>query len=109
MYANSSVIDINLVGEGFEGARITDGGALECHTDDNTCCRRIDNPSNGTGGGEWYYPDGTVVPPPGGSIEGSTEQENTRLLDLIVMEWLDQQECTDVRYLGLEESPLPDL
>ena len=67
MYANNSVIDINLVGEGFEGLlRITDGGALECHTDDTTCCRGIDNPPNGTGRGEWYYPDGTVVPPPGG-------------------------------------------
>ena len=65
MYANNSVIDINLVGEGFEGAQITDGGALECHTDDTTCCRGIDNP-NGQGRGEWYYPDGTVVPPPGG-------------------------------------------
>ena len=65
MYANNSVIDINLVGEGFEGAQITDGGALECHTDDTTCCRGKDNPPNGTGRGEWYYPDGTVVPPPG--------------------------------------------
>ena len=65
MYANNSVIDINLVGEGFEGAQITDGGALECHTDDTTCCRGIDNPPNGPGRGEWYYPDGTVVPPPG--------------------------------------------
>ena len=65
MYANNSVIGIALVGEGFEGAQITDGGALECHTDDTTCCRGIDNP-NGTGRGEWYYPDGTVVPPPDG-------------------------------------------
>ena len=65
MYANNSVIDINLVGEGFEGAQITDGGALECHTDDTTCCRRTDNP-DGAGMGEWYYPDGTVVPHPGG-------------------------------------------
>ena len=66
MYANNSVIDINLVGEGFEGAQITDGGALECHTDDITCCRGIDNPPNGTGRGEWYYPNGTLVPRPGG-------------------------------------------
>ena len=65
MYANNSIIDINLVGEGFEGDQITDGGALECHTDDTTCCRGIDNPPNGTGRGEWYYPDGTVVSPPG--------------------------------------------
>ena len=68
MYANNSVIDIHLVGEGFEGAQITDGGALECHTDDTTCCRGTDNP-NGTGRGEWYYPNGTVVPPP--SVNGT--------------------------------------
>ena len=67
VYANNSVIDTNLVGEGFEGAQITNGGALECHTDDTTCCRGVDNP-NGPGRGEWYYPDGTVVPPPGGGI-----------------------------------------
>ena len=65
VYANNSDININLVGEGFKGYQITDGGALECHTDDTTCCRGIDNP-NGTGRGEWYYPNGTVVPPPGG-------------------------------------------
>ena len=64
VYANNSIIDVNLVGKGFEGFQITDGGALECHTDDTTCCRGIDNP-NGPGRGEWYYPDGTVVPPPG--------------------------------------------
>ena len=34
-------------------------------TDDTTCCRGIDNP-DGPGRGEWYYPDGTVVPRPGG-------------------------------------------
>ena len=66
MYPNNSVVDIYLVGEGFEGPKITEGGALECHTDDTTCCRGIDNP-NGPGRGEWYYPNGTVVPPPGGA------------------------------------------
>ena len=65
VYANNSVIDINLVGEGFEEPQITDGGALECHTDDTTCCRAIDNP-DGPGRGEWYYPNGTAVSPPGG-------------------------------------------
>ena len=64
VYANNSVIDINLVGEGFEEPQITDGGALECHTDDTTCCRGRDNP-DGPGRGAWYYPNGTVVPPPG--------------------------------------------
>ena len=67
MYTNNSVIDINLVGEGYPGLKqITDGGALECHTDDITCCRGIDNPPNGTGRGEWYYPNGTVISPPSG-------------------------------------------
>ena len=63
-FANDSVIDINLVGEGYPGYTQFDSGALECHTDDTTCCRGIDNP-NGTGRGDWYYPDGTMVPPPG--------------------------------------------
>ena len=68
MYANNSVVDINLVGEGYPGLIQTNGGALECHTDDTTCCRGIDNP-DGPGRGEWYYPNGTVVPspPPNGS------------------------------------------
>ena len=65
MYTNNTAINIHLIGEGFEGVQITDGGALECHTDDTTCCRGIDNPPNGTGRGEWYYPNGTVIPPPG--------------------------------------------
>ena len=62
VYSNNSVIDINLVGEGFQPSSITAGGALECHTNDTTCCRDIDNP-NGRGKGEWYQPDGTVIPP----------------------------------------------
>ena len=67
-FANNSVIDINLVGEGYPGVPQTDSGALECHTDDITCCRGIDINPNGTGRGEWYYPNGTVVPPPGGDV-----------------------------------------
>ena len=69
VYANNSVIDFNLVGEGYPGIKQTDGGALECHTDDTTCCRGIDNPPNGTGKGEWYYSNGTVVPPPGNNSD----------------------------------------
>ena len=81
VYANNSVIDINLVGEGFEGNQITDGGALECHTDDTTCCRGIDDPPNGVGRGEWYYPNGTVVPPPnsGNSIYRTRDHMVIRL------------------------------
>ena len=62
MYANNSVIDINLVGEGFEGVNITSGGALECHTDDTTCCREVDNP-NRENVGEWFFPNGTKILP----------------------------------------------
>ena len=70
VYTNNSVIDFNLVGEGFEGlSQITDGGALECHTDDITCCRGKDNPPNGAGQGEWYYPNGTPVLPPDGGTQ----------------------------------------
>ena len=69
MYANNITIDIRLVGvgEGFEGDQVTDGGALECHTDNDTCCRKRDHPLNQTASGEWYFPNGTVVPPPGNS------------------------------------------
>ena len=70
VYANNSVINIHLIGEGFPPLPQTDGGALECHTDDTTCCRGVDNP-DGPGRGEWYYPDGTVVPPPGGGGNGT--------------------------------------
>ena len=62
MYANNSVIDINLVGEGFEGVSNTFGGALECHTDDTICCREVDNP-NRENVGEWFFPNGTEIPP----------------------------------------------
>ena len=67
-FANNSDINISLVGEGYPAPNIsqTDSGALECHTDDITCCRGIDMNPNGTGRGEWYFPDGTVVPPAGG-------------------------------------------
>ncbi len=80
MYANNSVIDIKLVGEGFVGAQIFGGGALECHTDDTTCCRGIDDP-NGVGRGEWYYPNRTVVSPPrsGNSIYRTRDHMVIRL------------------------------
>ena len=60
MYANNSVIDINLVGESIGGLPVTAGGALECHTDDTTCCRGTDN-SNGYDKGEWFFPNGTKI------------------------------------------------
>ena len=71
-FVNNSKIDIELVGEGSQ----TDSGALECHTDDTTCCRGIDN-SNGGGRGEWYYPNKTVVPPPGGGSRFYRTRDHT--------------------------------
>ena len=71
---------MNLVGEGYPGVPQTDSGALECHTDDITCCRGRDNP-NGTSRGEWYYPDGTVVPPPTGG-EGFYRTRNHMVIRL---------------------------
>ena len=46
----------------------TPGGlpSLTCHTDLTECCRRSDSlcedPDVSEGRGEWYYPDGRVVP-----------------------------------------------
>ena len=102
MYPNNSVIDVNLVGEGFEGAQITNGGALECHTDDTTCCRGLDNPPNGQGRGEWYYPNGTVVPPPG----NGTELYRTR--DRMVIR-LNQVDGKHVQTLGLYKCEIPGI
>ena len=36
--------------------------SLTCHTDLTKCCRYSDNNFKGSLGGEWYYPDGRVVP-----------------------------------------------
>ena len=70
-FSNNSVIDIILVGEGYPGITQTESGALECHTDDLSCCGGIDNPRpNAPGRGEWYYPDGTIVPPLDNDVDG---------------------------------------
>ena len=47
------------------------GGSLVCNTANvNThCCRNMDNP-NGPSVGEWYFPDGTIVPR--GSVDDIT-------------------------------------
>ena len=70
VYANNSVIDSNLVGEGYEEPQITNGGALECHTDDTTCCRETDNPDE-LNKGEWYFPNRTAVQTQNNSGSGS--------------------------------------
>ncbi len=49
---------------GYAHARKYLKNRLQISTDDITCCRGYDDPPNGVGRGEWYYPNGTVVPPP---------------------------------------------
>ena len=50
IYANNSVISVNSVGEGEEGALI-------CRTDKVDCCGTIPNRF-----GQFYYPNGVQVP-----------------------------------------------
>ena len=80
-FANNSVIDIILVGEGYPGITQTESGALECHTDDLSCCEGTDNP-NATGRGEWYYPDGTIVPPLDNDVDGFYRTRNHTVIRL---------------------------
>ena len=95
VYANNSVIDINLVGKGFEEPQVTSGGALECHTDDTTCCRGIDDTPNEIGRGEWYYPNGTVVPPPPGDTRFYRTRDHMviRLNRVVVTEPAGEYRC----------------
>ena len=51
-YGNNSNVAIGGIGEGYD--------ALLCLTDATQCCRGSDNPSGALG--EWYFPDGTLVP-----------------------------------------------
>ena len=52
-YSNNSEVLLTDIGEGDD--------ALLCVTDSTQCCRGSDNP-NGGGLGEWYFPNGTLVP-----------------------------------------------
>ena len=51
-YVNNSNVAIGGIGVG--------DNALLCLTDATQCCRGSDNPSGTLG--EWYFPDGTLVP-----------------------------------------------
>ena len=52
--ANHSYVDISQVGTG--------DAAVQCHTDLPTCCRLAQGPHRG----DWYFPNGTRLPFPGG-------------------------------------------
>ena len=59
VYANNSVIFINLIGEtdtSLSPPQNSNNG-LQCITDRMPCCRSFPNTA-----GEWFFPDGTMVP-----------------------------------------------
>ena len=57
---NSNVLVTDISEGGFGVTGIDDGGLL-CITDKSDCCRASDNPNAG-GQGEWYFPNGNLVP-----------------------------------------------
>ena len=66
--ANHSYMDLSTVGSDYDGR-----DSVVCHTDLVTCCSR----SQGIHRGDWYFPDGSVLPYPGRSVpiyEGRTAQ-----------------------------------
>ena len=69
MYLPSDTVLITDIGIGVAGDDRSDpGSSLVCNTSNvNThCCRGSDNP----GLGEWYFPNGTIVPHLGASPNG---------------------------------------
>ena len=54
---NNTEVLITDIGENAPGGL----PSLTCHTNLTQCCRNIDTGGQG-GRGEWYYPDGRVVP-----------------------------------------------
>ena len=55
--ANHSYVDLSLVGDDNSGS-----DSVQCHTDLSTCCSSAEGPHRG----DWYFPDGTRLPFPGG-------------------------------------------
>ena len=64
MYQSGNIVLITDIGEALPFPNNTDpGSSLVCNTSNvNThCCRGRDNPNRGSLG-EWYFPNGTIVP-----------------------------------------------
>ena len=57
--ANHSYVDLSLVGYDSSGS---DSDTVQCITDQDTCC----SSAQGVHRGDWYFPDGTRLPFPGG-------------------------------------------
>ena len=55
--ANHSYVDLSLVGDDISGS-----DSVQCVTDLNTCC----SSNEGSHRGDWFFPDGTRLPFPGG-------------------------------------------
>ena len=51
--ANNSYVDLSTV-----GSELDNSDGVVCHTDLSTCCSGV----QGIHRGEWYFPDGTVLP-----------------------------------------------
>ena len=56
--ANHSYMDLSLVGDNVSGS-----DSVQCHTDLATCCKAYRGPHRG----DWYFPNGTRLPFPGGN------------------------------------------
>ena len=52
---NHSYVDLTLVGDARDGS-----DSVQCHTDLSTCC----NADAGPHRGDWYFPNGTLLPFP---------------------------------------------
>ena len=67
--ANHSYVDISLVG--------TDGDSVQCHTELITCC----SSTQGSNRGDWYFPNGTMLPFPSfnGDIVESRQAQRVEL------------------------------
>ena len=70
MYLPGDTVFITDIGIAITGA-LNPGSSLVCITSDvNThCCRGVNNP-NGPSLGEWYFPDGSIVPRLRDSLNG---------------------------------------
>ena len=55
--ANHSYVDLSLVGDDGSGS-----DSVQCHTDLESCCSNDQGPHRG----DWYFPNGTRLPFPGG-------------------------------------------
>ena len=69
--ANHSYVDLSQVGDLLEFDR-----HLQCHTDLSTCCSGVD----GSHRGDWYFPNGTMLPFSGGG--DIFQDRNAQRIDL---------------------------